>query len=92
MKLIGRDILHKFKGEHDDAISQVDSWEAEVTAADWSRPLDIKQRYANASFLANNHVVFNIKGNKYRVLVQVNYKNKIVLVMKAGTHQEYMKW
>jgi len=92
MKIIGRNILSAFKTEHKDASSQIDAWEAEVIVANWERPSDIKARYASASFLAENHVVFNIKGNKYRLLVQVTYKSKIVLVKKAGTHQEYMKW
>jgi mRNA interferase HigB len=92
MKILGRNILSAFKAAHQDASSQVDSWEAEVNAMNWEMPSDIKARYASASFLADNHVVFNIKGNKYRLLVQVTYKSKIVLVKRAGTHQEYMKW
>lgn len=92
MKILGRNILAEFKAAHKDASSQIDAWEAEIIAMNWEKPSDIKARYASASFLANNQVVFNIRGNKYRVLVQVAYKTKIVLVMKAGTHQEYMKW
>jgi mRNA interferase HigB len=92
MKILGRNILAAFKAEHKDASSQIDAWEAEVGAMKWDRPSDVKARYGSASFLAGNHVVFNIKGNKYRLLVQIAYKTKIVLVKKAGTHQEYMKW
>jgi mRNA interferase HigB len=92
MKILGKNVLSTFKADHDDARSQVDAWEAEVGAMDWQKPSDIKARYASASLLADNHVIFNIKGNKYRLLVQVAYKNKIVLVKKAGTHQEYVKW
>ena len=92
MKILGRNILSAFKTAHQDASSQIDAWEAEVNAMNWEKPYDIKARYVSASFLANNHVVFNIKGNKYRLLIQVTYKSKIVLVKKAGTHEEYMKW
>jgi mRNA interferase HigB len=92
MKIIGRDKLVSFKEKHPDACSQIDSWEAEVEDADWLLPQDVKQRYGSASFIGNNQVVFNIKGNKFRLLTQINYKNKIVLVLKAGTHQEYMNW
>jgi len=92
MKIIKRKILYDFKEKHIDACSQVDSWEAEVNAANWSRSSDIRQRYATASFLSDSHVVFNLKGNKYRLLVQVNYKSQIVLIKKVGTHNEYMKW
>lgn len=92
MKIVNRKILVDFKRVHADANSQVDSWEAEANEAEWNLPQDIKKRYAAASFLANNHVVFNLKGNKYRLLVQVSYNNKIIFIKKAGTHNEYMKW
>lgn len=92
MKVIGKGVLDEFKAKHSDAKAQVDSWFAEVEAADWSMPSDIKQRYASASFLSDNQVVFNLKGNRYRLLVRVAYQTKIVLVKKAGTHEEYMKW
>jgi mRNA interferase HigB len=92
MKILGRNILSAFKTAHKDASSQIDAWEAEVSAVNWDKPSDIKARYASASFLPDNHVVFNIKGNKYRLLVQIAYKTKIVIVKRSGTHQEYMKW
>ncbi|MGD0591825.1 MAG: type II toxin-antitoxin system HigB family toxin [Bacteroidota bacterium] len=92
MRIIGRDKLDDFKKKHPDACSQIDSWEADVEEADWSLTQDVRQRYGSASFLGNNQAVFNIKGNKYRLLTQINYKSKIVLVLKAGTHQEYMNW
>ena len=92
MRIIGRDKLDDFKKKHPDACSQIDSWEAEVEEADWSLPQDVRRRFGSVSFIGNNQVVFNIKGNKYRLLTQINYKSKIVLVLKAGTHQEYNKW
>jgi mRNA interferase HigB len=92
MKIIGREKLNEFKNRHPDACSQIDSWEAETEDAEWNTPQEIKRRYVSASFLADNQVIFNIKGNKYRMKVQINYANKIVLVKKVGTHSEYMKW
>jgi mRNA interferase HigB len=92
MQIFGKNILADFKAGHQDASSQIDAWAAEVDGVRWDKPPDIKARYVSASFLADRHVVFNIKGNKYRLLVQVSYKNQAVLVKKAGTHQEYMKW
>jgi mRNA interferase HigB len=92
MKMLGKGVLDEFKKKHTDAISQVDSWEQEVEVAEWKTPLDIKQRYVSASILEDNNVIFNIKGNKYRILTKVNYKNRIVLVKRAGTHEEYNKW
>ncbi|NKE72980.1 type II toxin-antitoxin system HigB family toxin [Candidatus Manganitrophus noduliformans] len=92
MKVIGRTKLEDFKKGYPDACSQIDSWVAEAQEAEWKTPRDIKQRYASASFLKENHVIFNIKGNKYRLNVKVDYENKIVLIKNVGTHNEYMKW
>lgn len=92
MKLLNLEVLRDFKNRHRDASAQVDAWEAEVVASEWDRPSDIKYRYATASILKDNIVIFNIKGNQYRIKVQVNYPNKIVFLKNAGTHDEYMKW
>ncbi|MCP6718553.1 MAG: type II toxin-antitoxin system HigB family toxin [Patescibacteria group bacterium] len=92
MELIGKKILSDFKRRYNDVSSQVDSWQAEVEAADWETPHDVKRRYASASFPGRGQAIFNLKGNQYRLLVIINFKNKIILIKKAGTHQEYMNW
>jgi mRNA interferase HigB len=92
MKLIGKQILNNFKEQHSDAKSQIESWEKEVEEAQWGSPADLKARYPKASLLKDRHVVFNICWNKYRLLVQVAYKTKIVLIIKIGTHKEYDNW
>lgn len=93
MKLIGKQILHEFKEQHANARSQIESWEAEVEEAQWSAPADLKQRYPKkASLLKDQHAVFDICWNRYRLLVQVSYKMSVVLVKKIGTHKEYEKW
>ena len=92
MKIVGIKILHEFKEKHADIRSQIDAWVAEADEAIWHNPFDIKRRYASASFLADNQVVFNLKGNSYRLLVKVNYNNQIILIKKVGTHDEYLKW
>jgi mRNA interferase HigB len=92
MKLIGKQILNNFKEQYAEARSQVESWETEVEEAQWSTPVDLKQKYPKASLLKDQYVVFNICWNKYRLLVQVGYKTKIVLVKKIGTHKEYDNW
>lgn len=92
MKLIGKQILDNFKGQHADARSQIESWEAEVEETQWGSPADLKRRYPKASILKDQHVVFNICWNKYRLLVQISYKNSVVLVKKVGTHKEYDNW
>ena len=57
--------------------------------ADWKSPANIKATYRNASVIANNRVVFNIKGNRYRVIVAIHYQCGIVFIRFVGTHAEY---
>ncbi len=92
MNLLGKKQLHDFKEKHADARTHIESWEAEIEEAQWATPHNLKARYPKASILSNQQVVFNICGNKYRLLAQVNYKNGIVLVKKIGTHKEYNNW
>lgn len=90
--MVGRKILTDFADHHADVRSQIKAWFSEVEDADWKNPQDIKNRYRNASFLAGNRVVFNLKGNKYRLLVRIQFDLQIVRVVKLGTHAEYLKW
>ncbi len=92
MNVIGTKILSEFSGRHADVRGQLSAWLYEAEEANWKRSQDIKQRYASASFLADNIVVFNIKGNDYRLVVKIDYKNQIVLIKKIGTHAEYSRW
>lgn len=92
MKLLGKKLLHDFKIKHADARSQIESWEAEVEEVQWDTPHDLKKRYPKASIIRYQQVVFNLCRNKYRLLVQVNYKNGIVLAKRIGTHKEYDNW
>lgn len=91
MRLAGRSVLHDFVNKHADARGPIAAWVAEVEAAAWKTPADLKSRYASASFLANNRVVFNIKGNTYRLVVVVVYVAQSVVVEWAGSHAEYTK-
>ena len=92
MKLIGKKTLNGFKERHPDARSQLESWEAEVEESQWETPHDLKNKYPKASIVGNHKVVFDICGNKYRLLVEVSYKNRMVLIDKIGTHKEYDNW
>jgi mRNA interferase HigB len=92
MRLIAKSILHTFKEKYADARSFLGVWEAEIEEAQWNTPHDLKGQYPRASLLGNQRVVFDICGNKYRILTKVNYRNKIVVVEKVGTHKEYDKW
>ena len=92
MKVIGLPILYKFLDNHNDCEQQVLAWIAEVKEALWSTPNDIKARYVNASFLADNRVIFNIRGNKYGLDTKVYYQQEIVMIKRMGTHAEYDGW
>jgi mRNA interferase HigB len=94
MKIVGRDILSGFIDAHSrqKAVKNAaESWLLEAEKASWKKPPDIKDRYATASILKAGRVVFNIKGNDYRLVVQVNYAAGIVRIRWVGTHAEYNK-
>ncbi len=65
------------------------AWYAEAKKANWRSPAEIKSIYRNASLLANNRVVFNIKGNDYRPIVIIEHKQEKIFIRFIGTHQEY---
>jgi mRNA interferase HigB len=91
MKLVGRELLEEFVLKHADARGWIGSWAAEVESANWGNSQEIRARYASASLLANNTIIFNVKGNNYRLETKVAYKTSIVLVIWIGTHAEYSK-
>jgi len=89
MRVIAIGTLRDFWTMHRDAETPLRAWYAEASRASWRSPADIKQSHANASFLANNRVVFNIKGNDYRLVVAVHYNRGIMFVRFIGTHRQY---
>ncbi len=91
MTLVGREKLYHFIFKNTDTRNWIENWIADVQNVNWQSPRDIKNRYSNASFLANNIVIFNVKGNSYRLEVQIAYKTKKVIVQWIGTHAEYNK-
>jgi len=92
MNVIQKDVLEQIKQNHSDIREQLNAWLTEAESAHWKTPHDIKKKYRSASFLSNNIVIFNIKGNHYRLAVQVNYSLEIVFIKKIGAHTEYSKW
>lgn len=92
MKVVGRKELEQFSRKHADVRGHIDAWLAEIEEAQWQTPNDIKRRYAHASFLGQNRVIFNLKGNNYRLDVKVSFKNQIIVIVRIGTHQEYSSW
>jgi mRNA interferase HigB len=91
MKVLGRDKLLEFSQKHANVKTALDVWFDEATKSEWKTPQDIKNRYGSADFLAGNRVIFNIKGNHYRLIVKVKYKNGIAVVEWVGTHAQYDK-
>ena len=65
------------------------AWLGEASTAKWARPQDIKNAHANASFLANRRVVFNIKGNDYRLVIAIAYRIDTAYIKFIGTHADY---
>ena len=91
MQLVGLKILDDFKKKHALARGTLNAWVAEAEEGVWACSQDIKNRYSTASFLEENKVIFNINGNKYRLVVKVDYQRHIVIVSWIGTHAEYTK-
>ncbi|MFC2156521.1 type II toxin-antitoxin system HigB family toxin [Acidobacteriota bacterium] len=89
MRIISLNKLKSFWNTHKETEEPLKAWYYEVKKADWVKSLDIKEKYGSASILKNNRVVFNIKGNKYRLVVKIQYEMKIVYIKFIGTHQEY---
>ena len=89
MRVISRKALRGFWEAHPSARQALQAWYADVKHASWTSPADVKRTYRNASSVANNRVVFNIKGNQYRIIVAIQYKFQIVFIRFVGTHQEY---
>ena len=91
MRIIARSTLRSFWEKYPDAEQPLRAWFDEASRANWQSPSDIKGLYRNASFIANNRVVFNIKGNDYRLIVHVRYDISIIFIRFIGTHKEYDK-
>ena len=89
MRVISRKWLNELARRHSDAKPGLDAWFHEAEGADWANPAQVKAQYATASILKNGRVVFNIGGNKYRLVVRINYAYRVVYVRFAGTHSEY---
>ena len=91
MRIISKKILREFWEVHSGAEQPLKAWHAKVKLADWKTPSDVKSDYRNASLIANNRVIFNIKGNTYRLVASVNYDFGIIYIRFVGGHNEYDK-
>jgi len=89
MRIVAISHLRTFWEKNPEAEQPLKSWFDEVKKAAWSQPAEIKAQYRSASILKNRRVVFNIKGNDYRLVVSVAYRYQAVYVKFIGTHAEY---
>lgn len=92
MRIIAKRTLREF-WEHDpsylDCKGPLEAWHALVAQADWKTPSDVKHQFRQASLLKGNRVVFNIAGNKYRLVVKINYPHGVAYIRFVGTHAQY---
>ncbi len=91
MTVLGIDKLDKFIRKHVVSKAAMQSWLAEAEEATWKTPQDIKNIHRSADFLADNRVIFDIKGNHFRLVVKVRYHRELVVIEWVGTHAEYTK-
>ena len=91
VRVIAKKILREFWIKHNDCEQQLKSWFREAEQARWQNLNQIKIAYPSASILNENRVVFNIKGNNYRLIVKINFDYQIVWIRFIGTHSEYDK-
>ena len=88
-----REFVEKLRGARDQRAvkTALDSWFHEIQQADWNSPADVVRAYRNASIVGPDRVVFNIKGNDYRLVVAIHYRLRIVFIKWIGTHAQYDK-
>ena len=89
MRIFTKRTLREFWQRHTDAERSLTRWHYEAEQADWSTPDQVKQRFPSASIIAGNRVVFNINGNAYRLVTEIDYRYRRVYIRFIGTHAEY---
>ncbi len=93
MRIIAFRTLRDFfeKTEYSDSKASLRSWYHEVKKAEWNNSNELKQQFANASIVGTGRVVFNIKGNSYRLVVAIDYEFQVIFIRFIGTHEQYDK-
>jgi len=89
MRIIALGTLKDFWLKHADATESLSVWYTVASRSNWSSPSDVKSAYRSASFVAGNRVIFNIKGNDYRLVVAMHYNRQIAYIRFVGTHRQY---
>ena len=91
MRVMAKKILRDFWEKHPDSEHQLKTWYKEASMANWKTPNEIRSEYARSSIIGDNRVVFNICGNRYRLVIKINYKRGYAYIRFIGTHNEYDK-
>nr|NQU94038.1 type II toxin-antitoxin system HigB family toxin [Bacteroidota bacterium] len=91
MRVVAKKILREFWEKHRDSEESLRTWYKEASNAKWTNPSDIIAAYTKASILKSSRVVFNVCGNKYRLIVEINYLRQWVFIRFIGTHDDYDK-
>jgi mRNA interferase HigB len=91
LRIISKKTLIEFWTKHSDSEQKLKTWYHETSKATWQNFNEIKLDYPSASLLADNRVVFNIKGNNYRLIIKINYSYQMIWIRFIGTHSEYDK-
>ncbi len=89
MRVIAKKVIREFWEKYSDSEDQLKTWYKEASKATWKSPMEVKDEYAKASILKGGRVVFNICGNKYRLVVDINYLRQWVFIRFIGTHSDY---
>ena len=92
MRIIAKRTLRKFwelDANYADSKGPLEAWHEEALKANWNNPQEVKQQFRSASILKDSRVVFNIKGNEYRLVVKINYPYQIIYIRFIGTHKQY---
>lgn len=92
MILLGKRLLVEFSRKHASARGEISAWTAEVEGGAWRSSAELKSRFPSVSFVGSGRVVFNLKGNHFRLDAQITYSAQVVLVRRIGTHAEYESW
>jgi len=90
-RIHAKSTLRTFWEKHDDSEQYLKTWYDTVKHANWKKPNDVKKVYVSASIIGDNRIVFNIKGNTYRLIVKFNYERQWAFIRFIGTHAEYNK-
>jgi mRNA interferase HigB len=92
MRVIGLLVADRFLRKHGDLRQAFLAWHAETESAQWRTPAELKERFPSVSIISGNRVVFNLKGNSYRLDCRIYYRRSIVHIVRLGTHADYNSW